>query len=178
MDLMIQTWGAIFYLLNKLLFALAEKKTAQTRKKFKISGWLALIIGVPAWIYILASENNWIATAIEAGGVPAMLLGLYNTYHDNQKHNKTLDKIVLIITYFFVILGVGYSMYLYHGITKFTQVLEMGMVVGFLLGSYFMAKNNIKGWLFFMLTNASTLILMYLQDKNQCKYLNFDVFTR
>ncbi len=165
MDLLLQIWGAGFYLLNKFLFALAEKKTEQTRKKLKISGWLALITGVPAWIYILAIEGNWIATAVEAGGIPAMLLGLYNTYHNQQKHNKALDRTVLVITYFAVILGVGYSVYVHGGITMLSQLLEMGMVVGFLLGSYFMARSDSKGWLFFMLMNASTLFLMLIQDK-------------
>ena len=38
-------------------------------------------------------------------------------------------------------------------------------MIGFLTGSYLLAKNNIYGWLFFMLMNGSMASLMLIQDK-------------
>jgi nicotinamide riboside transporter PnuC len=46
-----------------------------------------------------------------------------------------------------------------------TQILEIGVMIGFLLGSYLLAKNRSRGWLFFMLMNVSMGSLMLLQDK-------------
>jgi len=44
------------------------------------------------------------------------------------------------------------------------QVMELGVMAGFLLGNYYMAKSNPLGWLFFILMNFSMASLMYLQD--------------
>ncbi len=38
-------------------------------------------------------------------------------------------------------------------------------MIGFLLGSYLLAKNNRKGWLFFMAMNMSMATLMLIQEK-------------
>ncbi len=38
-------------------------------------------------------------------------------------------------------------------------------MVGFLLGSYLLAKRNPNGWLLFMLMNGSMAALMLLRDK-------------
>lgn len=47
-----------------------------------------------------------------------------------------------------------------------TQVLEIGVMLGFLLGSYYMAKNSPNGWLFCMLMNLSMASLMFVQEKS------------
>ncbi|MEI6897056.1 MAG: hypothetical protein V5786_06165 [Psychromonas sp.] len=165
MDLILQVWGGGFYLVNKILFARAEGKQAALKKSIKIKAWIVYILGVPAWIIILVGHQNWIAASIEAGGIPAMLLGLYNTYHDNQKHNRLFNRIVAICTYSSLVFGLVYSMTLHGGIVSISQVLEIGVMMGFLLGSYLVAKNNPMGWLFFMLMNLSMATLMLLQDK-------------
>ncbi|WP_040726700.1 hypothetical protein [Thiomicrorhabdus sp. Kp2] len=165
MEFILQIWGGLFYLLNKILFALAEGKKVPLKKKLKVSGWSIYILGVPAWVIILIDHHNWIAASIEAGGIPAMLLGLYNTYHDYKKPNKGFNAFVTLCTYSSLALGVTYSLYVHGGITSISQVLEIGVMLGFLLGSYYLAKNNPNGWLFFMLMNLSMASLMFLQDK-------------
>jgi len=165
MDLFLQIWAGGFYLANKVLFALSESKTAEIERKFKLVAWSCYLIGVPAWLVILIGKNNWIATSIEAGGIPAMLLGLYNVYHKNQKHNALFNHIVTICTYGSIVLGLGYSLLQHHGITSLSQILEMGVMIGFLLGSFYMAKNDKRGWLFFMLMNISMATLMFTQLK-------------
>lgn len=165
MDIALQIWGGCSYLINKIFFALAEGKKQSIKRKLKLYGWVIYIIGVPAWVIILLSEQNWIAASIEAGGVPSMCLGLYTVYQCSKSPNIIFDKVASFFTYGSIVLGVGYSLLDYGGITSFSQVLEMGVMLGFLLGSYLLAKNNRTGWLFFMLMNGSMAILMFIQEK-------------
>jgi len=165
MNLFLQIWGGSFYLSNKILLAIAESRAKKSRRLFRLAGWLVYILGVPAWVIILISQQNWIAASIEAGGVPSMLLGLYNVYTQKKVSSRTLEGIALSVTYIALALGVGYSLLEHGGITSVTQVLEIGVMVGFLLGSYFLAKNRSFGWLFFMLMNGSMALLMFIQNK-------------
>ena len=82
MDIILQSWGGGFYLLNKIFFALAEGKNHKTKRRLKIAGWTIYLIGVPAWVVILVGKHDWIAASIEAGGVPSMLFGLYTVYRN------------------------------------------------------------------------------------------------
>jgi len=165
MDTLLQVWGGIFYLLNKVFFAIAEGKSPERKRQFKILGWLVYIIGVPAWVIVLTIKHHYIIAAIEAGGVPSMFLGLSTVYYANKPVNRYLDKFATFSIYIFIIIGISFSIYTYGGLTALTQILEIGTLVGFLIGSYFLAKNNPYGWLFFMLMNSSVAILMYTQDK-------------
>ena len=166
MDLLLQIWGGSFYLTNKICFALAEgRQDHHTKRSLKLFGWLIYILGVPAWITILIIKHNWIAASIEAGGLPAMFFGLLNVYTKNKNPNKTFDYIVSLFTYGSILLGVGYSLYDFGGIVSISQVLEIGVMTGFLFGSYLLAKNNVNGWLFFMLMNGSMGALMLIQNK-------------
>jgi hypothetical protein len=166
MDIILQIWGGSFYLINKILFALSEGEYGNTKKKnLKVTGWLIYILGVPAWVIILAGHQNWIAASIEAGGVPAMLLGLYNTYYDHKRPNKAFNGFVTLCTYSSLAFGLLYSLSIHGGITSVSQVLEMSAMLGFLMGCYYMAKKNLNGWLFFMLMNLSLASLMFLQEK-------------
>lgn len=182
MDLILQIWGGSFYLTNKICFALAEGKTNDDRKHYlKLFGWLIYILGVPAWVIILIMKHNWIAASIEAGGVPAMLFGLYNVYTKSNTPSQKFDLIASLCTYAAIVIGVGYSVYDYRGIVSISQLLEIGVMVGFLLGSYLLAKNNSIGWLFFMLMNGSMGTLMLLQNKpilavQQCISLCFVMY--
>jgi len=50
MDLVLQIWGGLFYLINKICFALAEGKEKNRKRQLKIIGWTIYILGVPAVI--------------------------------------------------------------------------------------------------------------------------------
>lgn len=165
MPLFLQIWGGGFYLTNKILLALAEGRPQRSKRLFKIAGWSIYILGVPAWVIILISKQNWIAASIEVGGVPSMIFGLYNVYTRAEISSKTMDIIAMSATYLSLILGVGYSLYGHGGINTVTQLLEIGVMIGFLLGSYLLAKNLPVGWLFFMLMNGSMAVLMLIQEK-------------
>jgi len=165
MALLLQIWGGGCYLLNKMLFAFAEGRRHDLKRLFRLYGWVIYIAGVPAWVLILLGKHNWIAAAIEAGGIPSMFFGLYTAYKAPKTPSLRFDRFASVFTYGFIVLGVGYSLYDYGGLTSISQLLEMGVTAGFLLGSYLLAKNNAAGWLFFMLMNGSMATLMHLQDK-------------
>jgi len=165
MDIILQAWGGGFYLLNKIFFALAEGKKQKTKRKLKIVGWVIYILGVPAWVIILFSKHDWIAASIEAGGLPSMLFGLFTVYQNDDSPNKIFNLTALLFTYCFLIFGVCYSVYDFGGITSVSQLLEIGVMIGFLIGSYLLAKNNSYGWVFFMLMNGSMASLMLIQNK-------------
>ena len=165
MDIILQAWGGGFYLLNKIFLALAEGKKPKTKRQLKIIGWIIYILGVPAWVIILFSKHAWIAASVEVGGIPSMLLGVLTAYRGHNSSNRALDLTASISTYVFLILGVCYSVYDYWGITSISQLLEMGVMFGFLTGSYLLAKNNSSGWLFFILMNGSMAALMFMQHK-------------
>ncbi len=94
-----------------------------------------------------------------------MFLGVYTVYRKSATPNKLFDRVASSFTYGSIALGVSCSLYDYGGVTTISQVLEMGVMVGFLLGSYLLAKNNRTGWLFFMLMNGSMATLMFFQHK-------------
>ncbi len=165
MDLLLQIWGGGFYLANKILLACAEGQSKKPKRILKLSGWFIYILGVPAWVIILISKQNWIAASIEIGGVPSMLLGLYSVYRSSVIAPKRLDLFARSVTYIALALGVAYSIREYGGINSTTQLLEIGVMVGFLVGSYLLAGNRACGWLFFLLMNGSMATLMFIQNK-------------
>jgi hypothetical protein len=162
-DLFLQIWGGIGYLLAKILLAYAEG--VNNGRKWRIIGWVSYLAGIPAWVILLVSKNNWVVAAIDLGSIPSMILGLVTTWKQDSKVNETFDIVVKFSTLFMIILGISYSIYYFHGITTFSQILEILVTFGFLLGSYLLAKNNPAGWLLFALMCISMGILMLLQDK-------------
>jgi len=129
----------------------------------RVFGWVAYIIGVPAWVVILVGNQNWIAASIEAGGLPAMFLGLYVSYNHGKKPKKRVYRFVTFLTYTALFFGVANSLYVNGGLNSLSQFLEIGVMFGFLLSGYYIAKDNSSGWLYFMLGNISMAALMYIE---------------
>ncbi len=165
MTLFLQIFGGGCYLVNKILFAAAETQPLKVKRELLIWGWAIYVIGVPAWVIILAQQDNWIAVSVQAGVVPSMLFGLYNVYHRVVNPSRRVGRLVSAFTYTVLTLGLGYSIWQRHGINALTQVLEMGVMVGFLIGSFLMAKRSLAGWWCFMLMNVSMASLMVVQHK-------------
>lgn len=163
MQLFLQIWGGFFYLGNKVLLSISEGH-AQNRR-LRIGGWLFYLLGLPAWIIIFILERNWITAAIEAGSVPSMVFGLLVAWRGAGAAQKTIwARLSAWFAYALIPFGIGYSLYDYGGLVSITQLLEMGIVAGFLGGTYLLAKQNRRGWLLFMLMNASTALLMFVQE--------------
>jgi hypothetical protein len=122
-DLFLQIWGGSGYLLAKILLASAEGMN--NGRKWRIIGWISYLAGIPAWVILLASKNNWVVAAIELGSIPAMILGLVTTWKQDSQVNRTFDISVKFFTLFMIILGISYSIYYFHGITTLSQILEI-----------------------------------------------------
>ena len=156
----LQVWGGGFYLLNKIFFSLAERSEEDVKRAWWIRSWIVYLIGVPAWLIIFATEQNWMVMAVEAGGMPAMILGLIIALRGVGKEPNWLDNIARLAA----VLGIAYSLYDFGGITTLTQALELGVVAGFLIGTYLLARQQPVGYLWFLLMNMSAGTLMFVQD--------------
>ena len=156
----LQIWGGIFYLLNKVFFAQAERsKTIDDRKIWRIRSWIVYLTGLPAWVIVFISERNWIAAGVESGGAPAMLVGLIIAWRGHGAEPKWLDNIAKLS----VFVGLALSVYEFGGIISLSQFLELGIAAGFLMGTYMMAKDNSQGYLWLMLGNVSCASLMGME---------------
>jgi hypothetical protein len=163
MDLFLQIWGGIGYLLAKVLLAFSEG--ANNGRKWRIIGWVSYLLGIPAWVILLAGKNNWVVAAIELGSIPSMILGIITAWKQDAQVDKIFNTFVKFFTILMIVLGTSYSIYYFHGITTFSQILEILVTLGFLSGSYLLAKNNPAGWLLFVLMCVCMGILMFIQDK-------------
>lgn len=158
--IILQIWGGLFYLLNKICFFKAEKSTLPHRKRsWRIRSWFVYLTGLPAWIVIFISEHNWIAAAVESGGAPAMVIGLIIAVKGKGTEPKWLDHFARA----FVLLGLVLSLVEFRGITTVNQILEIGIAAGFLMGTYLMAKDNINGYLWLLLGNVTCAALMGIE---------------
>jgi len=158
----LQAWAGAFYLLNKIFFSRAERSKEKIKQQtWRVWSWRVYLIGLPAWVIIFLSERNWMAAAVEAGGATSMVLGLVIATRGNEKDGPAwLDWIARIAAVF----GIAYSLYDFGGITTVNQTLELGVVVGFLVGTYLLAKQKAYGYLWFLLMNGSNAGLMWVQD--------------
>jgi hypothetical protein len=163
MDIFLQIWGGAGALLAKIFLSHAEG--VRDHRKWRIAGWSLYILGLPAWVILLAGRQNWIAAANELGGGPSLLLGLVLAWTGRCKAHPAIDWGVRIFTYLVIALGTLYSLYIFGGITAFSQVLEIGVTVGFLLGSFLLAGRRPSGWLLYALMIISMGTLMFLQGK-------------
>jgi hypothetical protein len=163
MDLFLQLWGGGFYLLAKILLSHAEG--LRYDRTWRVAGWGMYVLGLPAWVVLLAGRHNWIAAANEAGGGPALLLGLILAWKGRGRAHPAAEWGVRVFTYLMIVFGTGYSLYSFGGLTAFSQALEIGVTLGFLLGSFLLAGRNAAGWLLYALMTVSMGSLMFLQGK-------------
>ncbi len=162
MDVILQIWAGLFYLLNKIFLAVGE---GSQNKYWRVVGWSCYLVGLPAWVIIFMIKHNWIAAALETGGAPAMLFGLVMALRGQEKTPKKLNIVAKFFVYFFVFFGLIYSLYDYGGFNSPTQILEILIVIGYLFGTYFIARRSWPGWLWFILMNLSCASLMFIQQK-------------
>lgn len=155
----LQIWGGLFYLLNKIFLSFSER-TILRKRQYRIFSWIFYLVGLPAWVNLFILERNWIAGALEAGGAPSMFLGLLIAIKGTNKYPKWIEKVSLVS----IALGLFVSWYDFGGINMLTQLLEILIVFGFLVGTYLVAKQKPTGYLFFLIMNLSCGLLMYLQD--------------
>ncbi len=162
METILQIWGGTFYLLAKIFLALSEGKE---NSKWRISGWIVYLLGIPPWAIILFLNHNWIVMAVEIGTAPAISLGLIVAIKKLKQSPVVLDTAVKVFTILLIVLGIIYSLFDYGGLSSLTQILELVATIGSLLGTYLLAKKNRNGWLYFICMNLSVGTLMLIQEK-------------
>ena len=159
-----QLWGGGFYLLNKFFFSRAERSaTPRTNRRWRILSWSVYIVGVPAWVIIFVYGHNWMAAAVEAGGGVTMLFGLIAAIGGRGTIPDWLKKALEVFTYALLGAATYHSIVEYAGITEPTQMLEIGVVAGFLVGTYHLGERQSRGYLWFMLMNGSNAALMFIE---------------
>ena len=163
MDIFLQLWGGINYLLSKILIVRAE--FLQNDRNLRLAGWITYLLGVPAWVILLASKQNWIAAASETAGTPAILFGIVMTWKQSTQPNKYIDWAIRIFTGVMIVLGVIVSVYTFKGIRTFSQVLEIIIICGFLVSNYLLAKRNPFAWMVFMIVIIFMGTLQLIQNK-------------
>ena len=120
-DISLQIWGGLFYLLNKVFFSQAERsKTINVRKIWRIRSWIVYLAGIPAWVVVFISKHNWIAAGVESGGAPAMLVGIMIAWRGHGTEPKWLD----ILAKSSVLVGLVLSMYEFGGIINLNQFIS------------------------------------------------------
>ncbi len=159
MQLLFQLWGGGFYLLNKVFLSRSERCQGQARARWRKWSWIVYLLGLPAWVVVFVGAKNWIAAAVETSGAAAMVLGLFAAVRGVGTAPKWLDSLALGGA----ALGIAYSIYDLGGLRLASQWLELGVVVGFLCGTYLVAKLRPEGYLFFLVMNLSNAALMFIQ---------------
>ena len=136
-----------------------ERTTGEKQKRRRILCWSVYLVGAPAWLTIFAIERNWIAGAAELGGTLSMVLGVVIAVRGKGNEPRWIDWVARLA----VAIGLAYSVYDFGGIKAITQLLELGLVTGFLFGTYLLAKQRPAGYPCFMLMNASNAFLMGIE---------------
>lgn len=165
MNIILQLIGGIFYLLNKIFLSISERRRNKNKeeesKKWRIASWIVFLIGLPAWVIIFIIERNWIATSLEVAGIPSIILGLLISIKGSyQKNIKWLDYLALIC----IPIGFGYSIYDFNGLNTLNQWLEIVLILGFLVGTYLLAKREPTGYLWYVFMHISCGWLMWVQN--------------
>lgn len=157
---LLQVWGGVFYLLNKIFFCIAEHNP-ERKRIWKIRSWKVYMIGLPAWVFIFICEHNWIAASVEAAGAPSMMLGIKNAKrHDDDNEESRWLKLFARVC---VVAGCVVSLWNIGLMTHLTQWLEVGVAAGFLVGTEMLAEKKPVGYLWFIIMNISCGILMGVQ---------------
>ena len=90
-----------------------------------------------------------------------MFLGLVTAWRGSTDHPpRWLDWLALLC----IVAGLAYSIYDFGGLHTVKQGLEIGLVAGFLIGTYQLAKEQAAGYLWYVLMHLSCGALMWIQD--------------
>ncbi|MBI2985093.1 MAG: hypothetical protein HYY50_05750 [Candidatus Kerfeldbacteria bacterium] len=163
---LLQLLGGGLYLLNKIFLSVSERirhRGRQTKaRRWRVASWIVYLAGLGPIVAMFILKRNWIAASVEASGAPSMILGLVTALRTGEikRAPRWLDVLALI----FIVLGFTISIREFGGLTLLTQWLEVGLVTGFLIGTYQLAKEHKTGYLWFVLMHVSCGWLMWVED--------------
>lgn len=166
MEVLLQVLGGGFYLLNKILWWLAEKLRRQGNQakadQKELQSWVMYLLGLPPWVIFFVFQHNWIAASVEAAGAPGMVLGIVSVLHGRKR--KKPPQWLNMISLCFIPLGFTVSLIDFGGIAKLSQWLEIGLVTGYLAGTYFKTKKWPSAYLWLILMHICCGWLMWIQN--------------
>ncbi len=165
MEMFLQLWGGLFYLLHKVFCSRYErvKKTDLVKAQaWRTRSWIVYLTGLFAVVPMLLIKQNWIFAALEASALPVMVLGLVLAIRKRTKAEidqllGQLDPIVYTLIGF----GLGYSFRYFGGFVTMNQWLEISASAGFLVGTYLQAKDDERQYVAYVLMNVVTCALMF-----------------
>ncbi len=162
--LILEIVACMGYLLQKVFLWAAERsqdhKDEVRERRWRIAAWAVYMVGLPPWMIIFIREHNWIAGLVEASGFPAMVLGLAIAIRGSQeKLPPWIYKLAIICA----VLGFGASLYDFRGIKTLNQWLEIGLVLGYLIGTYQLAIERANGYAWYVLMHVCCGLLMWIQ---------------
>jgi hypothetical protein len=173
--LLLQLWGGIFFLLNKIFFTSAEYKVADRQRLARLRGWIFYFIGIWSWMILFGIKGNYIMLGVEAGSIPMMIVGIHK--QSKAKSFLFLNKIALFFSpiqnYILTIciaVGIFYSFYSFEAngdnVKRTIQILELVCTLTFLIGTRLMNTEKYIKWglLCFMLMNVSAGSFLFLQE--------------
>jgi hypothetical protein len=162
MMLFFQVWAGVFFFANKLLLLLSEYPTRLDVWRWRRGmAWGTYLLGIPAWLAICHHHRNWIAFFIEISCLPSVLLGIYVAVQGKEVTTpKWLDYLAIIG----VIVGMLVSLIDFGGFTTMTQALEFLLVCGLLYGTYRLAKDQLDGYIGYLVMTAASATLMWVQS--------------
>jgi len=163
-SIFLQIWGGIFYLLNKIFLSCKERnKTSIDKKKWRVRSWQVYILGLPGWLFFFIIDHNLIAFVVELSGLPIMLIGLATAKGKISKKEESFW--IKFIAVSSVIIGISASLFYFGNINSAKQFLEVGLSIGFLIGTYLLIYDHPRGYLWFILMNLCCASLMWI-DKH------------
>lgn len=165
MEMFLQLWGGLFYLLHKVFCSRYErvKKTdLVSAQRWRTRSWVVYLTGLFAVVPMLLLKQNWIFAALEASALPVMVLGLILAVR--KKTKQEIDQILGQldpIVYTLIGFGLGYSFRYFGGFVTVNQWLEISASGGFLIGTYLQAKDDERQYVAYVLMNVVTCLLMF-----------------
>lgn len=160
----LQIIGGVLYTVAKLGFSLSEraKRVGNSKKdrNCRILAWVLTICGLPPFLWLFVLQRNWIALGVEVSGVPSMIIGILIAWRGLEWKKP---KWLAWLAYACMVGGFWYSLYDFKGVTDVRQVVETSMVVAYLVGTWLVAHQNRKGYLWYVLMHVSMALLCRLQ---------------
>jgi hypothetical protein len=136
MQLFLQAWGGMLFLISKALFWSSERASTEVLwRRRRMWAWSCYLIGITPWLIIFWQNHNWIAMGIEISGIPSLVLGLFLAIKGRKSN-----------------------------IPRWFDSLALAL--GFLYGTYRLAKDQIDGYYGYMVMNVANACLMGIQDKD------------
>lgn len=164
LQLIVELLACAGYLFQKIFLWAAERaqdlKDAVMERRWRIAAWSVYIVGLLPWVYIFITQRNWIAGLVEASGLPAMVLGLAIAIRGiKEQLPPWVFKLAIVSA------GCGFlvSLWDFKGINTINQWLEIGLVLGYLVGTYQLALKKASGYIWYVLMHLCCGRLMWIQ---------------